>query len=171
VGCLTTLNSLSPRAENASDAERYRQAYGAALRLLVRREHSAQELRQKLKQRRCPAAVADRVIAALRDEGALSDRRFVEIYVQGRFERGFGPLRIAAELRERGVDPLLIDAALDAYAQAWRASARRQRHRRFGAGVPAEFSDRIRQVRFLQRRGFNADQIHAALDDAVEADI
>jgi regulatory protein len=165
------LSSLSPQAETASsDAEAYRQAYTTAMRLLVRREHSAHELRQKLKDRRCPAAVAEAVIAALRHEGALSDRRFVETYVQGRFERGFGPLRIGAELRERGIDQPLIDATLAHHAPAWPGSARRQRHKRFGAGLPAEFGDRVRQMRFLQQRGFSAEQIHAALGAEAEAD-
>jgi regulatory protein len=162
------LSSLSPQAEiaeTASDAEVYRQAYATALRLLVRREHSAGELRRKLKERRCPAAVTEQVIAALCEEGALSDRRFVDVYLQGRFERGFGPVRIAAELRERGVDAQVIDAALEAYAPLWQASARRQRRKRFGVGPPPEFSDRVRQMRFLQQRGFCAEQIQAALGD------
>jgi regulatory protein len=165
------LSSSSPQAETAgSDAEVYRQAYATALRLLVRREHSAQELRHKLKERRCPEGVAEQVISALRMEGALSDRRFAEVYVLGRFERGFGPLRIATELRDRGVDQRLIDATLADYLPEWQASARRQRHKRFGAGLPAAFSDRLRQMRFLQQRGFSTEQIRAALGVDVEDD-
>jgi regulatory protein len=170
VSCPTTLSSLSPQAETASDAEVYQRAYATALRLLVRREHSAQELRHKLNERRCPLAVAEEVVAALREEGALSDRRFAEVYVQGRFERGFGPLRITAELRERGVEQRLIDATLEEYAPAWQASARRQRDKRFGPRLPAAFSDRVPQMRFLQQRGFSAEQIHAALGAGIEAD-
>ena len=163
------MSSSSPQAEAAgSDAEVYQQAYATALRLLVRREHSAQELRHKLRERRCPEEVAEQVIAALCQEGALSDRRFAEVYALGRFERGFGPLRIATELRERGVDQRLIDAALADYLTEWQTSARRQRHKRFGAGRPAAFSDRVRQMRFLQQRGFSTEQIHAALEGAPE---
>jgi regulatory protein len=161
---------LSPQAETGSDAEVYRQVYATALRLLVPREHSVHELRLKLKARSCPAAVAEEVLAALQQERALSDTRFVETYVRSRFERGFGPVRIAAELRERGVDQRLIDAALAHHASAWQASARRQRHKRFGVGLPAGFSDRARQMRFLQQRGFSSEQVHAALAAEAEAD-
>jgi len=165
-------SSLSlPQADNSDAAARYQEVYAAALRLLVRREHSAQELRHKLKTRGCPRALVDQVVIVLTDEGTLSDGRFADIYARGRFERGFGPLRIEAELRERGVAQALIEAALADYAAYWRDSACRQRHKRFGRQAPREFGERARQMRFLQQRGFSGEQIRAALDDAVEADL
>ena len=45
-------SSLSlPQADNSDAAARYQEVYATALRLLVRREHSSQELRHKLKTR------------------------------------------------------------------------------------------------------------------------
>jgi regulatory protein len=152
----------------ADSGDVYQQAYATALRLLARREHSVQELYHKLKGRQCPAGVVDDVLATLVAEGALSDRRFAATYVQSRFERGFGPLRIQAELRERGVGDAQVDQAMADYEGEWAASAWRQRLKRFGDVAPADFNQRVKQMRFLQQRGFSSEQIRAALKNTFE---
>ena len=92
-----------------------------------------------------------------------SDARYAEQYVAQRAARGYGPARIRAELRERGVTDADIDEALDGAAEDWAAIARDTRRRRFGAAGPADFRERARQGRFLQYRGFTSEQIRAAL--------
>lgn len=168
------LNSLSPQAETDSSDDTgdvCQQVHATAMRLLVRREHSTLELRRKLNDRGYAPAVTESVIVALLESGALSDRRFADLYAQGRFERGFGPVRIGVELRERGVDAALIEATLEGYtASDWHMSARRQRRKRFGADRPAVYAERARQMRFLQQRGFSAGQIRAVLEDETDAD-
>jgi regulatory protein len=154
---------LNPPADS-EEQEAWQQAYATALRLLARREHSALELRVKLRSRRCPPALADQVLNALRDEGALSDQRFADAYVQARFERGYGPVRIEAELRERGIGGSLAEQAMADFAPLWAASAERQRRKRFGCGTPTGFSERARQMRFLQQRGFTGEQVRAAIE-------
>jgi regulatory protein len=100
----------------------------------------------------------------LRDEGALSDRRFADTYVQARFDRGYGPLRIEAELRERGIGSLLAEEAMAGFAALWAPSAGRQRRKRFGSATPAGFGERARQMRFLQQRGFTGEEVRAAME-------
>jgi len=159
---------MSSNSSPPADSDDHRQAYATALRLLARREHSVQELYHKLKGRQCPADVADEVVAALVAEGALSDRRFAEGYVQSRFERGFGPLRIRAELRERGIGEALAEQALVEYEGEWTASAWHQRHKRFGDEAPADFNQRVKQMRFLQQRGFGHEQIRTTFKNEPE---
>jgi len=72
-------------------------------------------------------------------------------------------VRIRMELRERGVADADIDEALETAAEDWSAIARDARRRRFGAAGPADWPERARQSRFLQYRGFSAEQIRAAL--------
>ena len=155
---------MNPQAESNGRAEQYQQSYATALRLLARREHSELELRNKLAARSVP----DEIIAAVQDElreaGLLSNRRFVEVYVRGRFERGYGPARIQAELYERGIDSELMAQPLEALSQSWIDSAVRQRHKRFGHDLPEDYRERSRQMRFLQHRGFTGKQIRAAFD-------
>lgn len=158
---------LTPNTEpdsHFSESEALRQATACALRLLVRREHSEREMRSKLEIRGTDAAVIETVLAQLVDEGYLSNARFAEVFVRSRYERGAGPLRIRAELRERGVDDVLVETAFRELAADWFEAARQQRYKRFGASLPQDFRERARQMRFLQQRGFSGEQTRAALD-------
>ena len=99
------------------------------------------------------------VVAELAREGLQSDARFTESYVHNRLEKGFGPLRIALELRVRGIEEDLIDLQLDQFAQEWTQGASLVRQKRFGSRLPATFRDQAKQSRFLQQRGFSGEQI------------
>jgi regulatory protein len=158
-----TLPTSSTEPED-SFGEACQQAYACALRLLVRREHSERELCFKLEQRDFDAAVIDTVLAQLIDEGYVSNARFAEVFVRSRHERGTGPLKIRAELRERGVDESLVEDAFRELAADWFEAASRQRDKRFGATPPQDFQERARQMRFLQQRGFSGEQARAAMD-------
>lgn len=117
------------------------------------------ELARKLSMRGYDEQSVQSVISALAREGLQNDGRFVENYVHHRQEKGFGPLRIALELRERGIDNDLIDLHLDRSAQEWLQHASQARRKRFGARLPATFRDQAKQSRFLQQRGFSGEQI------------
>ncbi|HKK05776.1 MAG TPA: regulatory protein RecX [Gammaproteobacteria bacterium] len=137
----------------------------AAVRFLARREHSTRELEHKLGARGFePAAVAG-ALEGLAAEGLLSDERFAEAFVASRIEKGSGPRRIQAELRERGLTDELIARYVDFSDRHWRERAARARRKRFGAAPPGDLHERARQARFLQYRGFTADQARAALTD------
>jgi regulatory protein len=120
----------------------------AAVRLLARREHSALDLKRKLEGR-----------GHARD----SVERFASSFVAHHGRRGQGPVRIRAELRQQGASDDVIDAALDGSGIDWAAMAAEVRVRKFGAAPPKSLPERAKQARFLQYRGFSADQIRAAL--------
>lgn len=135
------------------------------VRLLARREHSVLELRRKLSRKGHPADLIEQALEQLQDERLLSDRRFAEAYARSRREQGYGPVRIQAELRERGVDAR-VDALLDDEDDStWVERAARAREKRFGA-LPDSLKERERQYRFLAQRGFASDQIRRALAGA-----
>jgi regulatory protein len=106
---------------------------------------------------------AQEALQQLAAEGALSDERFAEALVRARVDRGYGPLRIAAELARRGVPEDLVRRQLDPHADDWAARAAQARRRHFGTDVPAEPRERARQARYLQQRGFTAEQVRASL--------
>ncbi len=137
-------------------------ARAAALNLLAHREHSRAELRRKLMTRGCAETVAEAVLNSLEDAGYLSDARYAEIYVRVRAEKGYGPLRIRAELRERGVDKALIEDCLAPHNAAWPAHLARVHAKRFKR--TEDFAERVRQARFFQTRGFTLEQIRAVLE-------
>jgi regulatory protein len=135
-----------------------------ALAMLARREHSGAELRGKLAAKGFPAEIIEDALSGLDREGWLSDERFVEMFVHARRERGYGPVRIRAELRERGVDDAVIAAYLDMGDPEWLRRLEHVKTKRFGASQALDFAERARQVRFFQARGFTAEQIRAVLE-------
>ncbi len=135
----------------------------AALALLAGRDFGRVELATRLERRGYPVDAIEAAVGALVAERLLSEERFTGQFVRQRAARGHGPVRIRMELRERGVADADIDEALEASAEDWSAIARDTRRRRFGAASPADWPERARQSRFLQYRGFSAEQIRAAL--------
>lgn len=131
-----------------------------AMDLLSRREHSVAELTGKLNARGFDREDVERAVQELIADGLLSNDRFVESFVRGRMERGQGPLKIRFELRSRGIEAELIDHQLDEYdAEVWLEQALRVRKKRYGEGIPSDPKARLRQMRFLEQRGFGSEQI------------
>ena len=139
-----------------------------ALGLLARREHSRQELAVKLAQRGLDDEVIHPALDALAAERLLSEERFVEQFVRSRIVRGDGPMKIRAELAQRGIDAARAEQELEAQDPDWPSLAEAQRRKRFGAEIPADFSERARQARFLQGRGFGMTEIQRALKGDIE---
>jgi regulatory protein len=135
----------------------------AALAQLARRDFGRAELRERLVRKGCAPAIVDAVLGQLEAERLLSDARYVESAVRAHAGRGHGPVRVRAELRQRGLEAQLVDAGLRESDVDWAALAVRLRRRRFGAALPGDARERAKQARFLQYRGFTAEQIRAAL--------
>ena len=119
------------------------------------------ELARKLRQ----AGHAEQDVELLLDElsqrGWLSDQRFAESYVQQKQQR-FGNLKLAHELRSRGVQESDIKQVLAAANQTELERAREVWNKRFGA-PPADAQEKAKQMRFLQSRGFAVGTIQQLL--------
>lgn len=137
----------------------------AAIAFLAMREHSRFELRRKLARHFHDEALVGAVLDDLEIRNLLSDQRFAESYVDQRSRKGFGPLRIRAELSERGVDNGLIAELLDERALEWRDSLREAAGRKFGDAPASDRRELARRSRFLQQRGFPTGLIGRYLDD------
>ena len=132
-----------------------------ALRLLARREHSRQELQRKLSTHAQDGAELEGVLDALEAEGFLSERRVVEQVVHTRGSR-FGARRIARELARKGVAEEAIATAVQALRSDETERAQTVWRKKF-ARLPRTASERARQARFLQGRGFGFDTIRKVL--------
>ena len=135
-----------------------------AMNMLARREHGHQELYAKLLRKGCADSIAAETVNKLASERLVSDDRFMETLIQTRRNRGYGPLRIQKELQEKGVMPEDIARSLDLNSPEWFDDIRRVRLKKFGSRVPKSYSERARQARFLQYRGFTYDQIQQVLN-------
>lgn len=136
-----------------------------AVTLLSRREYSARELQRKLETSYPADSVVD-VIESLQSQGLQSDERFARVWVRHRLLQGYGPLRIQAELREKGIASDLIQQCLQDDGIDWFEQARQAHQRKFGRRPGRESREKARQMRFLQYRGFSGDHIRHALQVA-----
>ncbi len=135
------------------------------MRLLVHREHSRLELRRKLQSRFPDSAEIEPALDRLEERGYLNEERFVAEYLASRKRKGYGPLRIKTELRERGIGKELIARYLMEDDEEWyrlmQAAAAAK------VGVSSEVSRKTQQktARFLEYRGFPTSMIRRYLWD------
>ena len=105
-------------------------------------------------------AAVDAVLDRLQGLGLQSDQRVAENHVRSRQARS-GSRRLAAELRQRGIDGETIDAALGSLADTELQRARALWARRFE--LTRDPRERARQMRFLAARGFGMAVIRAVV--------
>lgn len=136
----------------------------AAMDYLSRREHATHELFQKLlAKEEYDADEISEALALLADQGLLSDERFTEAFINQRLNRGYGPLKIRSELRQKGVSDAMIERFLDERDAQWQESALAVRIKKFGSEKPSDLKETARQTRFLQSRGFSHEQTRYAM--------
>ena len=154
----------APLGEVEAGDPNHSHAYAVAL--LARRDHSAAELRKKLRDRGYLEHAIEPVLIDLGETRKLDDQRYGANVVAYRARRGQGPARIKNELRKSGLSDDQIAAAVQTGEDApdFVALAREARRRKFGADLPKDWKDRAKQARFLQYRGFSTDHIRAALE-------
>ena len=134
-----------------------------ALRLLARREHSRAELTRKL----AAAGFNRGEIISLLDEfeakNWLSDQRFAESYVADHRARA-GSIKLAYDLRLRGVSDNVIEAVLSDNRDNELERARNVWEKKFGSPA-SDAAGKAKQIRFMQSRGFVASVIRCTIDD------
>ena len=128
-----------------------------ALRLLARREHSRAELHRKLAPHTEEGVDLDVLLDDFTKRGWLSEERFVEQTVRAKSRR-FGPLKIAHHLREKGIGEAEIAQAVAVAREGESESLESAWRSRFGRS-PADATEKARQVRFLQGRGYSLQSI------------
>jgi regulatory protein len=89
--------------------------------------------------------------------GWLSDARFAEQSIRAKARR-FGPLKLAQQLRAKGLDEETIARGFRAAAADGASSMESVWKSRFGAPAPDQ-RELARQARFLQGRGFPLEDV------------
>jgi regulatory protein len=121
-----------------------------------------------LRRRGAPAPVAAEVLADLTARGYLDDAAFARHWVATRSARGYGPARLRAELRARGVAGSLVDAALAAQGDDELERARAVARRRLPALQRADRTRAAARLRdHLVRRGYSAAVVSRVVRESV----
>lgn len=151
--------------EEMLDVEHGITALQKAVSFLARREHSQAELRWKLSSREYTEEEIEEALQRLIEKDLQSDLRFAEAYVQSRYRRGHGPVKIGMELGQKGVDGSLIEDVLNSEEFDWYELANEAYQKKFGGKPVSNYQEKAKRSRFLHQRGFSSEQIQAVFDD------
>jgi regulatory protein len=124
---------------------------------LARREHTNLELTRKLEHAGYAEDEIETILNEFSQRGWLSDQRFAEDFVNQKKSR-FGILKLEYELRQHGVEETDIQRALE-LAQETELERALDIWRKKYDNLPANTSEKARQIRFLQGRGFSMNII------------
>ncbi len=133
------------------------------LLLLTRREHSQLELLDKLALKGYERSVTQRLVDKLAEEGWQSDQRFAEAYARFRIKKGFGPVKINYELRQRGITGFDLDAVVMDLAEGWEEVISQIYSKKFTDEGALTQQQRLKRSRFLLQRGFSHEMIKTVL--------
>lgn len=111
-----------------------------------------------------PAEDIETVLDDLERTDLLSEARLVEMYVAERLAKGFGPVRIRFELREKGLSDAQIDPHMQLDDEHCLALIGATHDRRFGAESRDQRQTLAKRARFLEYRGFPSHLIARFLD-------
>ena len=106
----------------------------------------------------------DAAVDRLLQDGLLSDQRYAESYINMRMGKGYGPLRIALELKERGVAESDYGHYLYAADKDWHAVLKAAYDKKYAGEPYADYQEKAKRIRYLQYRGFALDSIHELLE-------
>src|SRR3972149_2057540 len=135
------------------------EALQRAFKFLSYRPRSEAEVRTKLGQLGFPRKSVDTTLEKLRSLSLLNDETFAREWARGRAEgRGYGPLRIERELRQKGIERSVIhEVVLEAFGQGeGKDKARALLEKRFRGKDLGDRKVLNRAIAFLQRRGYRS---------------
>jgi regulatory protein len=127
---------------------------------LARREHTTKEIFIKLENRVESIDILSAEIKKLEEEGLLDNQRFAEQYIHSRSTKGYGPLRIKQELKQRGVNENISQPILNNID--WTSLAIGVLKKKVKHEFPKETKPVLKLKKFLNYRGFDFSQIEQA---------
>jgi len=136
----------------------------SCLRLLARREHSRQELLNKLALRGFDRDDAQPVIDELAEQGWQDDLRYAESYARFRIQKGYGPIRVGYELKQNGIAAFDLEGLVQEEAGGWMVLLEQVYSKKYTDDAVLERNEWAKRSRFLLHRGFSGAMISALFD-------
>lgn len=102
-------------------------------------------------------AVIDELIL----QGWQNDQRYAENYARHRIQKGYGPIRIAYELRQNGIDAVNLEDIVQKAAGSWMDLLEQMYFKKYKHDTPMDRNEWAKRSRFLVHRGFSIEMISA----------
>ncbi|MFV8187445.1 recombination regulator RecX [Streptomyces sp. AF1B] len=150
--------SSSARAERQeSSGDPVERARAICLRLLTGTPRTRKQLADALRKREIPEEAAEEVLSRFEEVGLINDGAFADAWVESRHHgRGLARRALAQELRTKGVDSTLIDAAVSQLdSEQEETTARELVDRKLRATRGLDRDKRLRRLAgMLARKGY-----------------
>jgi regulatory protein len=150
------------------DKDARERALQQAMLFLSYRDRSEAEIRQNLRKHKTPDDVIENVLAHLRQNHFADDAKFAQTWVDNRSTfRPRGRRALALELRQKGIDEVIIDKVLESVDdEALAREAGLKKARKLQVQDETEFRKKLSD--FLARRGFPYSVIKPAVSEIWE---
>ena len=145
-----------------SDLEKAR---ASALASLCMREHSIKEITDKLTRKEYQPDSIEIVVKENIKDNYLNDRRFAEIFWRSRARKGFGPNKIAMELKQKGISPSMIDETSDQEELDFDEVVKNIYKKKFKGAEIKDYKDKAKRQNYLYQRGFNLELIRTVISN------
>lgn len=136
-------------------------------RKLAKKSYYSEELIQKLKDNLVSTYSTNLILDECRNAGYINDDQWVEDYIRSCKNRKIGPRNIANKLREKGVPTEIIEEKLsqndDTISQ--KEAIIGLINTKYRLKNLSDFKEKNKVIASLMRKGFNFDEIKAALDE------
>ncbi|MFE5814978.1 recombination regulator RecX [Streptomyces sp. NPDC056479] len=150
-------SSSSRAEERMPPADPVEQARAICLRLLTGTPRTRKQLADALLKREIPDDAAEEVLSRFEEVGLINDSAFADAWVESRHHgRGLARRALAQELRTKGVDTTLIDAAVGRLdSEQEEATARELVDRKLRSTRGLDRDKRLRRLAgMLARKGY-----------------
>lgn len=137
-------------------------------KLLGMREHASTELLRKAQQKGLDTELTADVLAEFQAAGLQSDQRYLEQLIRSAVAKGKGINAIKATAQQLHVEQGLAEA-LAVVSPDFFALAAQVAQRKFGVAAQ-DRKQKQKQMRFLQQRGFEFEQIRYAIERLAATD-
>ncbi|MEU0211672.1 recombination regulator RecX [Streptomyces canus] len=163
--------SLSRAEKGEPPADPVERARAICLRLLTGTPRTRKQLADALRKREIPDDAAEEVLSRFEEVGLINDSAFAEAWVESRHHgRGLARRALAQELRTKGVDSTLIDAAVSQLdSDQEEATARELVDRKLRATHGLDRDKRLRRLAgMLARKGYSEGMALRVVRQALE---
>ncbi|MDQ0907173.1 regulatory protein [Streptomyces canus] len=163
--------SLSRAEKGEPPADPVEQARAICLRLLTGTPRTRKQLADALRKREIPDDAAEEVLSRFEEVGLINDSAFADAWVESRHHgRGLARRALAQELRTKGVDSTLIDAAVSQLdSEQEEATARELVDRKLRATRGLDRDKRLRRLAgMLARKGYSEGMALRVVRQALE---
>jgi len=149
------------------DQSEYKTALKRAAALCSNQEQCTSHIREKLMSWNVTGADAERIIALLKKEKFLDDKRYATFYVRDKFRfNGWGKIKLSVMLRQNGIPEQVILEALEQLDPAiyYETCARLISEKSATIKDTNQFKRKGKLYRFALQRGFESDLIYRVLN-------